>query len=151
MLRSNLPVKQNPLFKPLLLPSVYRRKPQEQSAHDKAIEEIALYYHNQGKYVRADHINWLHGKPEKTGFHIPDVTVYDYTGISIFEVETLDSALTPHSISQIRSFCNEGKTTLLLVLPKVTIYNQRYVESEVNEIFSRFNKLRLNNLIIKTL
>ncbi|OMD75304.1 hypothetical protein [Paenibacillus odorifer] len=148
MLKSNLPVHQNPLYAPMLLSALpKKRSTLTQSEHDRAIEEIASIYHNEGKYVLADHINWLNrGKPDKVGNIIPDIAVYDSSGITLYEVETVDSLLLEHSIYQYR-FLNRNphKAFVVLALP-VNIH-----PIELNKLINGFNNLHLQNLVLKTI
>ncbi|ETT49363.1 hypothetical protein BSK66_26815 [Paenibacillus odorifer] len=148
MLKSNLPVNQNPLYAPLLLSSIPKRRSlHAQSEHDRAIEKIASSEHNVGKYVLADHINWLNrGKPDKIGNIIPDIAVYDSSGITLYEVETIDSLFEAHSISQYRVL-NRSPYKALVVLAVPIQINPL----QLNKLVSNFNRLNLQNLTLATI
>lgn len=147
MLQSNQPINQNPLFNPFLSSLPRKRNRQSQSEHDLVLEQYATYFHNKGLYVRADHISWIHGKPEQVGMHYPDIAVYDNTGITNIEIETADSFLESHSISQYRALNQSKKAWVVLVVPKG--YDQFKLENDIHK-FQRLNlqyiKLEICNL-----
>ncbi|WP_431089935.1 hypothetical protein [Paenibacillus sp. 8b26] len=140
MIKSNRSVTSNPLFFPPSLTALRRRNPLSQSEHDRLVREIALYYHNLGKYVLADHINWIHGRPKAISNIVPDIEVYDSEGVSYIEVETLDSLLLDHSKSQYRVMNRFKNSKVFLQLPKN--YDPRRKEKAIND----FYKLKLSNI-----
>ena len=139
MMKSNRSVTSNPLFFPPSLTALRRRNPLFQSEHDSLVREIALYYHNLGKYILADHINWIHGSPKAISNIIPDIEVHDSQGISYIEVETMDSLLLNHSRSQYRVM-NRFKNSKIIV--QSTNHDPLLVQKARND----FYKLNLPNV-----
>lgn len=161
MLKSNSPISQNSFFKPPLLPGLtksnlinqppllkatltprIRRNQNSQSVHDHVVQATALHNHNKGKYVLAAHIDWIHGSPEEKEGIIPDITVADSTGITTIEVETIDSFLLGHSISQYRALNRIGNALVILAVP------YGFDPDKLNEMKSQFYKLNLRNVAL---
>lgn len=148
MLKSNLPVRQNPLYAPMLLSALPKKRSiLAQSEHDRAIEKIATINHNANKYVLADHINWMdRGKPEKIGNIIPDIAVYDSSGITLYEVETVNSLFEAHSISQYRVLNRSPHNALVVLAVPIQIN-----PLQLNKLVNNFNRLNLQNLTLATI
>ncbi|WP_405168498.1 hypothetical protein [Paenibacillus sp. FSL H3-0286] len=148
MLNSNLPVRQNPLYAPMLLSALPKKRSIiSQSEHDRAIEKIAAINHNADKYVLAAHINWMNrGNPEKIGHVVPDIEVHDSSGKTFIEVETLDSLLQDHSISQYRVLNRcPHKAIVVLAIPI------RHDKNRLNRLLNGFINLGFSNIEFKTI
>ncbi|MBE1444321.1 hypothetical protein [Paenibacillus sp. OAS669] len=140
ILNSNRSTELNPLFRPPLLTTLRRRTPTAQSEHDSVVKEIALLNHNNGKYVLADHIQWVHGKPNKIGDIIPDIAIYDNTGITHVEVETMDSLMLGHSISQYQKMNRVKNSIVVLVVPT------QYDKNRLYKLVHDFENLYFSNI-----
>ncbi|RKN86755.1 hypothetical protein [Paenibacillus ginsengarvi] len=138
---------------PVFLNSLpYKRNELNQSKHDRIIQKIADDFARQGFIVYADHIKWSMGRPPLFNGHRPDLTIQGQNGRVIVEVETFDSCLESHAISQLRAFNRVG-IPVIVVIPEVihTILGANNGLTKFNALNNRINTSKLYNVKVDTI
>ena len=86
-----------------------RRKPINQSKHDRTVMKIARDYEDKGYEVKADVSGF--SKPGTIGGYRPDITAKKGSHLTIVEVETTDSVSCIRDLKQKQAFSRAAKSS----------------------------------------